>query len=547
MTAPTVPGERFVAQPFVCGAFGEDEDHLFDRLLASSPAPVTMLHDSRDIRFAASRSDGLETVPDGWVWGRYVARNTRPRTAQHASEDIGLAGFWVDSNSKGATLHTDWLGTQDIFTRAIGGTTFWANRMSPLIEFADVPVHADIMAWRTYFVLSGFSAGSTPMVEISRLDAGQRLDHVAGETRLSTRLPRWFTDPSGTATVNDLAAAIVAAVPQPAARSVDLTLSGGLDSRLLLAALLTPNALPVSWSTHHENGWDGDIRIAGEIARAIGIEHHVVDYQTEDWLAAREPTLVRLEHATCMHNWMMPLAQVLRNQHASSSLFDGLAGDVLMRYHDNVASSASEQHAREVWSALGARPFQDSRVLRQSIRDEWEAEAFADWRARSRSWDDHPYAETVMRLLTRTRRAIAVSPFRLFSPERRVLTPFIDPEVVRTVCAVPPLPRQNRDLRPAVLRILNPVLADIDSTVNPHRSQVVFTERGPTSAAAARSMSQSIVAEPAVARLFDMRRIESLATNSDGDRLPRAVRNGAALAHWISHWRGRLAELPRFD
>jgi hypothetical protein len=538
--------ERFVAQPFVCGALGADDDDLFRRLVAASPSPVAVLHEAGGVRFAASASSGLEQVPGGWTWGRYVARDTRATGARSASDEVGLAGFWADAHE--TTVHTDWLGTQDIFTRSIGRTTYWANRLTPLVEFAPAPVHADVAAWRMCLILSGFWAGSTPFAEITRLDAGQRLRFDGGDTHLTTEFPAWFTDPPGTASVDDLAAAIEAAVPRSRLHRSDITLSGGLDSRLILAAVThRGGARPRAWSTHHETGWDGDIRIAEEIARAARIRHRVVDYGPADWLAAREPTLDRLEHMTSMHTWFLPLARTLHNRHPGASLLDGLGGDVLMRYHDALAPGDRGARLRRIWATLGAKGFREAQVLRLDVREAWEREAFAAWRQHMRRWDDHPFVETTVRLLTRTRRAVAAAPFRLFAPERRVLTPFIDPEVVRVALSVPPLTSSDRDLRPQVLRILDPELAGIGSTVDPAVNRGVFTERGPSSVAATESMLREIDSEPSVAALFEMSELERLAAPADGGSIPQSVRRAAMLAHWNGRWHAWLHGQPSFE
>ncbi|WP_137845670.1 asparagine synthase C-terminal domain-containing protein [Microbacterium sp. 2FI] len=446
-------------------------------------------------------------------------------------------------------MHTDWLGTQDIFTRSIGRTTYWANRLTPLVEFSTSPVHADATAWRMCMILSGFWAGSTPFVEITRLDAGQSLRLERGELRLTTELPSWFTNPQGAASVDDLAAAIEGAVPRSLLNRSDLTLSGGLDSRLILAAgLHRGGPRPRSFSTHHESGWDGDTRIAEEVARAARLDHRLIDYGPDDWLNAREKTLDRLEHSTSMHAWLLPLARTIHNGRAARApLLDGLAGDVLMKYHDEVAPVDRDERTRRVWATLGANGFSASIGLRPDIRDEWESEAQAAWRQQMRRWDDHPYAETVMRLLTRTRRAIAASPFRLFAPERRVLTPFIDPDVVRVALSVPPLASSDRDLRPRVLRVLDPALADINSTVDPAVNQGAFVERGPSSPAAVWSMVRAIDAEPSSARLFNDGALASVSARAGARSIPQSVRRAAMLAHWTGRWRTKLAQPLRFD
>jgi asparagine synthetase B (glutamine-hydrolysing) len=538
--------ESFAAQPFVCGALGDDELGLYSRLLAVAPTNVSVLWSTRAVRFAASTSPGLERAKSGWTWGRYVAKDTKPRNARDASQDIGLAGFWPDP--AGAIVHTDWLGTQDVYLRRIGGTTYWANRIAPLITFAEEVVHPDVEAWRTALVLWGFTAASSPFKEVRRLDAGERLVLRGSVAQVECDQAGWLKNPSGDATVGQLAEALEAAVPRTLLEAPHLTLSGGLDSRLLLAASLSRGGRrPVTWSTSHESGWDGDTRLAEEVATSAGTHHHEIDYGVQEWSSAREATLLRLEHSTALHTWLLPLAQRLHHAGRRKPLLDGLAGDVLLRYHDQVQRGEQERRCRRIWATLGGESFRRSPLLDPRIATTWADDAFEAWHVRMRVWDEHPFGETVIRMLTRTRRTIAASPFRLFGPERRVITPFIDPDVVRIALSVPPQPDDDRDLRPLLLRVLNSTLASIASTTDRRENQRSFTQRGPTSSTATRAMVRAVENEPAVARLFDRTLLADLEARTAGEVNPEIVRRGAMLAHWLGRWRPYLAEIPRFD
>lgn len=533
-------GATFIAQPYVCGALGPDERGLWHSMIASAPASVKVRHESGSARFAASAALGLERVRGGWVWGRFIARRGTPKDVGEASHDFGLSGFWVDGAT--ATLHTDGLGFQEVFVREIGETTYFSNRVSPLAMLGGERLTANWAAWRMCFALHTFTGSDTPFVEVARLEPGQRLVRQRGSTVMSTDLPRWLLDPSGTASVNDVAEALVAAMPSGAFHGIDLTLSGGLDSRLLLAASLArAKGKPVATTTPNETGWDVDVRIAELVARSAGVELREVDYGTPEWIAARRPTMRRFEHMTVLHNWLSPAAHALRGEKRRRPILDGLAGDVLLRYHDTISQRDWENHSRAMWESLGANRLKRRGVIRHSIVAKWDSGLSLAWRAQTQQWNEHPFGETVKRLLTRTNRGIAAGPFRLFGPERRVQTPFIDPLVIQTALATPPLPSNDRDLRRPLITTFNPGLASLPSTADPDAELGHFTERGRTARDAILDMVRDVKAEPSVAALYEDGLLDRAVIPARGDPdTSFALRSGAMLADWLATWRDRL-------
>ncbi len=537
------PFEEFISQPFVCGAFGPDHDQLFASLVSGAPAPVSVLHDDDRAKFAASTSAGLERTDAGWTWGRYVARRTTASNPSHASFDLGLAGFWPTRPYP--VVHTDWLGTQEIFFRRIADTTYWANRIGPLARLGRLPLTPDIEAWRTFLVVSGFWGGRTPFREITRLSAGEQLVREFDGATVRTHTPRWLDPQTYDARPEDVADALEAAMPDPDRELVNLTLSGGLDSRLLVAALMRRGtALPTAWSTPHESGLEDDLVLSRAVAQRAGIRRIEVDYGVEDWLRERRTTAARLEHATPMHNWFAPLAAAIRSNSPGSTLVDGLGGDVLMKYHGAPPDDHAGDVLGSVWNALGGLGFRRSELFVADASQKWERQAHHAWRAEMQMWQEHPFAETALRLLTRTRRSIASAPFRVFGPELRVITPLIDPEVVRVVLAVPPLPPDDRDLRRHVLAHLDGTLATIPSTADEtHTSNGNIVERGASSAAAARSLVSDIRDVPEVDALFLPGALDKFAAREGRGTIPWPLRRAATLADWVETWRARLDQI----
>lgn len=527
--------EQFVAQPFVCGALGPDEREYWPTLLAASPADIVVLRNGVDDRFAASSGHGLERTSEGWCWGRYIARADRPEDVSVAAHELGLAGYWV--TARATVVHVDGLGVHDIFVRAIGDTIYFSNRIAPLVKLSRERLHVNWSGWFSCFFLKMFSGADTPFAEITRLVPGERIVLSDGHLSRETALAEWLTSPRENCSWNDLLDVLMDAVPRKLPVGADLTLSGGLDSRLILAALLKhgQSSSLTMWSTYHEDGTDADIRIAKQIAKAERLPWNAVDYSVPAWRQSHDIVVKRLEHMTAYHGWYVPLANTVHSRRGP--LLDGLAGDVLLRYHDRVPTDRQSARAARIWSQLGGGNAAAEGVFHPKVLKLWGGKLFDAWRKETTRWDDHLYGESLMRLFTRTCTGIAEAPFRLFGPERQVLTPFMDPAVVRVVLATPPLPSFNeRDLRPRLLAELSPGLAAFESTSSP-TSVSRWKERGRTDAVSIRAFARKVAAMPSVSGIFaddfldrinDTRRISG--------NMSFALRTGAMMADWLTLW-----------
>lgn len=114
----------------------------------------------------------------------------------------------------------------------------------------------------------------------------------------------------------------------PTDDNIIFPLSGGRDSRHILFALDAHGVRPKSCVTlkFRPPATNEDVRIAGLIAEAMGLEHTVLE-KAPSWFEA----VVKEVHLSNLcggsHGWILPLAAYLQGR--TSTLYDGLAGSVL--------------------------------------------------------------------------------------------------------------------------------------------------------------------------------------------------------------------------
>lgn len=520
-------------QPLVALAIGPDRSGDWNRLIASLGVGVKTLVDTSSVRFAVSSAPGLESVRGGWCWGRHIQTNRRPVNPRDAAHELDLAGFWWDGQA--GVLHTGLLGVQELYVRTIGDTTFVTSRISPLASIGP-PMDVDWEAWALFLSINCFHAEDTGFAQIRRLPFASRLEFTASSLPTSAiDIPGSLLEPDRRPrSVDDLWDSIRSSIRPRFGEHVDITLSGGLDSRLLLAALNRRRSVRISaWTTH---GSAGDFELGATIAAGRTRAHVQVDSTVEDWCANFLPTLRQLEHETSMHAWLQPLSRAMR--HRTATLYDGFGANLILHARQPTHASLVES----VWHAgTGGRWVRDDRFLSPEFREKYGPVVRSKWVARGDCWSGHPSEGALRRFTTRAIRGIALSPLRIFGQGRRVITPLADPQVFSAVMALPPAGAEPVDYRELVLQRFAPDLHALPAAGRVRTFHVPFEARASAPDFLAH-LVDIIEREPAAVEPLDPG-LRVLMAEADYPMMKwqaGMLANAAVLSDWLTTWRHRL-------
>jgi hypothetical protein len=260
----------------------------------------------------------------------------------------------------------------------------------------------------------------------------------------------------GTAQPGDVAAALVAAVEplREAGQPVELSLTGGKDSRLVAAALVAAG-VPVRARTHGFADHP-DVTIAAEIAKRLGIEHTVTTpvtpgQQTDVLGRLRATVLVADGMLSAFENVgrpdPVPSATVTAGGHGGELLRGGYAQSAAGR-------RAAPLRAAELLRRLTTR---HAGLLRRGATAGYVA-SLAPWTAALarrplQTLDDFYLVNRAGRWSAAARQAYLL--------RENLVQPLFDERVVRTARTVPLTDRVSGELSRAVLAGLCPALADV--------------------------------------------------------------------------------------
>ena len=289
----------------------------------------------------------------------------------------------------------------------------------------------DLAGWGAFLSFQHPIAGLTLAADVVRVPAGAVLTYDVSRNSLSCRrhtvwpdvLPAAaiddrFIDDSATAFVEDVEAY------RRHHRDGAVMLSGGYDSRLVLAAVVDSGASPIALVHDHGDEVFGlDARLALRVARAFGV--HAERLRTaRDFFssAAYFDYLVASEVSTpSLYLFITQLANSLPD--AVDAVWEGTFPGCLLFPVHQPPGGFTEYLAREAGDGEGGLWRAAACVFARGVIEDMRAafnHALAEERSRYAD-DAHGVSEFVVR--NRTRRRIALNAFQVYSNDVRPLTP----------------------------------------------------------------------------------------------------------------------------
>jgi asparagine synthetase B (glutamine-hydrolysing) len=238
----------------------------------------------------------------------------------------------------------------------------------------------------------------------------------------------------------DLFRAAIRRQPPPDG-DVAVPLSGGRDSRHILLELCRIGHPPrFAVTMRHFPPWpDEDAAVAGEIAGALGVPH-VVIAQSKARAAAEFAKNRITGFCADEHAWMLPLVQYLQGR--VRYVYDGIGGDVLSAglflTAERVALAADGRFEDLAIELLRGR--EDS--LARLLTPEWSRRLGHDVAVARLTRELARYAEAAnpvqaFYFWNRTRREIALAPYRILARAVDVISPYLDHDLYDFLASFP--------------------------------------------------------------------------------------------------------------
>jgi asparagine synthetase B (glutamine-hydrolysing) len=222
-----------------------------------------------------------------------------------------------------------------------------------------------------------------------------------------------------------VARCVRAAPPGP----VSMGLSGGRDSRHILLELCHQNAAPdMCWTIDLPNAPE-ELIVARRLAQSLGVHHQTVAPTLS--IQAEQEKNKLIQYSSMQHGWIMGSRPVISRY---STVYDGIGGDMLS------AGLYLSQRAVELVAARRIDEYIDSIVPDVTCLDPVlfpRNDAVERLHSEFINYLNRPDPISAFWFASRTRRDIATSAFLIVGDGKKVMTPFLDDDLVAFFLSLP--------------------------------------------------------------------------------------------------------------
>lgn len=455
--------------PVACGALGAYDRAVVERIAGALPAPPGEVHadrraclwlDREPIRWRAGLVRGL-------AWSERFPRPDPAgvRTWEDAATTLDACGFVLGARRR--FVHSSVSGTMPVYWVDHGDATYFATRIDALARGTGARFDLDWDAWAGIFSLRLPLGERTPFRQIRRLRQFAVLERESGAG--SARAEPWpWSAVAPTAGVDEAADAFVSGLLEQLAllrpTGATVLLSGGLDSRIMLAAA-DDAGLDVATLTAAADdgvGWEAALALDAAHAAGAGAESFAPDdaeHYRRLWLDHLEAS----DFQFLLGSFVLPLFP--RARELGRPALDGLAIDVLAvrggRYYtpEMLDPPADYDVGVPLWESLRQRTMRSAperaferpyaAALLRSSRRQFRREA-----ARFRGNRNQTLLTAYS---TRMRRGVATLPKQTIGRHAAVFTPGATDRIARTMLSVDPWEKRDRRLYEAIFsRLASP-------------------------------------------------------------------------------------------
>lgn len=389
-----------------------------------------------------------------------------------------FAFAYHDPATRSLTVVNDRYGIMPLYYYCKDGTFLFASEVKAILRVLE-PQEFDWESFADFFYLVQMTGQKTLFKDVRALDSGQILTYRDGNLEASqyydfTRTAVLSPDEVST---EKAASLFTEAVRRRIQRDKPdtLTLSGGLDSRLILGALRNLQVVPKIITLEHARGGGTDSKYAALMADRLNLEAEMRPTR-EDFLSSQDCLETFYIQDGMYASWASFAMEIYPELHSGlGSVWDGLALDVALgssRQREGGTKNTQNNlnHLNQFAGGRGRPRGIPSRryrnlLLRLILAPRYFRLVNKGFMRRLRDElakvpeSENQFTNFVLK--TRTRRRVATLPHQLFAAKVDSVTPVADADFMDYVLGIPQSLKHNHKFYIDMLKEHFPLLAEV--------------------------------------------------------------------------------------
>jgi hypothetical protein len=481
----TGPLDDPARNPVACGALGAYDRTVVERVADALPARPAEVHaDRRSCLW-------LDREPIRWRRGllrglAWSERFPRPEPAgvrswEDAATSLDACGLVLAPRRR--LVHSSVSGTMPVYWIDHGKATYFATRVDALVRGLGDRLDVDWDAWAAIFSLRLPLGERTPFRQIRRLRQFAIVEREAG-AGVARDAPWPWAAVTPSAGIDEAADAFVTGLLEQLAAlrptGATVLLSGGLDSRILLAAAADAGLDTVALTAVADDGVGWEAGLAMDAARAAGARAE--SFGPDDAEHYRRLWLDHLEASDfqfLLGSFVLPLLP--RARELGRPALDGLAIDVLAvrggRFYTPEMLDPPDGYDAGIplWESLRAKTMKSAaeRALEGPYAAAMVRSSRGQFRREAARFRGNRSQALLTAYSTRMRRGVATLPGQTIGRHAAVFTPGATHRLATTMLSVDPSAKRDRRLYDALFSRLASPAARMPNAANTPKPDAV--------------------------------------------------------------------------
>ncbi len=358
--------------------------------------------------------------------------------------------FW-DRNARKLVIVTDILGMQPLYMARCQGMLLLASEIKAIAASELIDLEIDPAAWGAFVTFGHFIANRTSLKQVQRVAPGSIIIYDPDNDIIEEKAYWQWPSPQPRMSLSDVdSAALIDSIERDIKAYLTyhqpgtILLSGGLDSRLILAILSKIGVKPNAVVLDHEDEFLGADGIYAEwVAKKVGVPVKRI-LSNPNFFSSRQYRDYLEFNEVATPSLFLFISQVLQHiQPEMQAVWDGLFQNVAFQPFPRISGGFSELFATKAMPPNSA-PWQAvKRIFSPLLAEQIYEEFMAVLQDEKGKYSDDGFGVHQFMVRNRTRHRISINPLKVYANIVLPFTPGLNKELWSITPTIPPELKAN--------------------------------------------------------------------------------------------------------